>query len=167
MLLEMAQPKTAPAAVDVREPSEPVRGPQGRDRRAKGKSPGGRGKPRDSREYVTFSVNWGGKTGAATARVLGHVCRRGQIRSHLVGTIDIDASTTRFEVDASVAERFEKAVKRPDPRDPELEIVRAEAANATSRKGGSDRPAKKPHPRSVDGPRGRRFKRTSGSRKKG
>jgi ATP-dependent RNA helicase DeaD len=158
----------ARAAVDVREPSEPVRGPRGRGPRAEGKArPDGRGKPGDSREYVTFSVNWGGKTGAATARVLGHVCRRGQIKSQLVGTIDIDANTTRFEVDASVAERFEKAVKRPDSRDPELEIVRAEAASTTGRKGGSDRPAKKLHARSVDGPRGRRFRRTSGPRKKG
>ena len=168
MLLEMAQPKMARAAVDVREPSEPVRGPRGRGPRAKGKArPDGRGKPGDSREYVTFSVNWGGKTGAATARVLGHVCRRGQIKSQLVGTIDIDANTTRFEVDASVAERFEKAVKRPDPRDSELEIVRAEAASTTGRKGGSDRLAKKLHARSVDRPRGGRFRRTSGPRKKG
>jgi ATP-dependent RNA helicase DeaD len=160
MLLEMAQPKMARPAVDVPEPSEPVRGPRERGPRAKGKArPEGRGKPSNSRKYVTFSVNWGGKTGAATARVLGHVCRRGQIKSQLVGTIDIGANTTRFEVDATVAKRFEKAVRRPDPRDPELKIVRAEAATTTGRKGG-DRPAKKLHARSVDGPRGGRSMRT-------
>jgi ATP-dependent RNA helicase DeaD len=74
---------------------------------------------------VRFAINWGERSGAAANRLLGHVCRRGQIRGHQVGAIEIGRNESTFEIDASVAARFEKLVCRPDPRDPKLRIVRA------------------------------------------
>ena len=84
-----------------------------------------RGRPADAPQgYVTFEINWGEENGAAANRLLGHLCRRGQIRGDLVGAIEIGARKSRFDVDASVASRFEKLVRKPDPRDPALKIHR-------------------------------------------
>jgi ATP-dependent RNA helicase DeaD len=74
--------------------------------------------------FVRFSINWGERGGAAPNRLLGHVCRRGDIRGQLVGSIDIGPDESSFDVDASVAARFEKLVRRRDPRDPKLVIER-------------------------------------------
>ena len=49
----------------------------------------------------------------------------GLIRSQVIGSIEIGREESSFEVAASVAARFEKIVRRPDPRDPKLRIVRA------------------------------------------
>jgi ATP-dependent RNA helicase DeaD len=76
------------------------------------------------------------RNGAAANRLLGHVCRRGQIRGQLVGAIEIGPEASSFEVAASAAGRFEKLVRRPDPRDPTLRIVR-------SRRGPAPRGAKR------------------------
>ena len=70
--------------------------------------------------YVRFSINWGESEGAAPNRVLGHVCRRGEIRGSQVGAIEIGADRSGFDIDASVAARFENLVRRPDRRDPHL-----------------------------------------------
>lgn len=141
LLLEMAQPKPARNAMDVRDASEVVESRLGQGQGQGHNSGGGRGadgdrqrrphgkaRPagdRDATAYVTFSINWGGAKGAATSRVLGHVCRRGKIQSHQVGAIQIGAHECVFDVDATVAARFEKAVLAPDSRDPDLRIVRA------------------------------------------
>ena len=61
------------------------------------------------------------------ARLLGHICRRGQVHSRQIGRIDISGESSTFDVDASVAARFQKVVQRPDARDPHLRIVRAAA----------------------------------------
>jgi ATP-dependent RNA helicase DeaD len=126
-LLEMAQPAPARAPMQVKEAPEE----DGRVDRGAG------------RGFVRFSINWGERSGAAPNRVLAHVCRRGQIRSQLVGSIEIGPGESKFDVDASVASSFEKLVRRPDPRDPKLRIVRAEAQ---SRAGGHGKPADHPHP---------------------
>lgn len=126
LLLEMAQPTPPREPMVLREP-----GPQSA------------GSPREAPQgFVRFSINWGERSSAATNRLLGHVCRRGQIRSHLVGTIEIGVHESTFDVDASVAARFEKAVRRPDPRDPRLRIVRAGAARG--RGASAQRARKKP-----------------------
>jgi ATP-dependent RNA helicase DeaD len=74
--------------------------------------------------FVRFSINWGERGGAAANRVLGHVCRRGQIRGDRIGEIEIGYDESTFDVAANVAERFEKLVQRPDLRDPKLRIAR-------------------------------------------
>jgi ATP-dependent RNA helicase DeaD len=82
--------------------------------------------------FVRFSINWGESDGAAPNRLLGHVCRRGDIRGNQVGSIDIGPDESSFDVDASIASRFEKLVRRRDPRDPKLVIHRAGPARGPS-----------------------------------
>ncbi len=112
LLLEIAQPAPVHEPIELGEP------PAADSAGAAEAAPG----------FVRFTVNWGERNGAAANRLLGHVCRRGQIRSHLVGVIDIGPDEASFEIDASVATRFEKLVKRRDPRDPRLRIVRVSGA---------------------------------------
>jgi ATP-dependent RNA helicase DeaD len=91
---------------------------------------------------VLFAINWGERSGAATNRILGHICRRGEIQSRSVGAIEIGESASTFEIEANAAAGFEARVRRPDTRDPRLRIVRA----GSQRSGG--RPAGRPAPRS-------------------
>ncbi len=131
LLLELAQPIPAREPMAIREPAAHVAGPIRREA-AKG--------------YVRFSVNWGESEGAAPNRILGHVCRRGEIRGNQVGAIEIGADRSGFDVDARVAARFENLVRRPDRRDPHLRIARAWGQGA---KGESE-----PNPRrAVPGPK--------------
>ncbi len=109
LLLEIAQPTPAREPMEIREAPAQHAGAATEAR------PG----------FVRFSINWGERSGAAANRLLGHVCRRGQIRSQVIGSIEIGREESSFEVAASVAARFEKIVRRPDPRDPKLRIVRA------------------------------------------
>jgi ATP-dependent RNA helicase DeaD len=116
VLLEAAQPRPAREPMDVREPSEQLdtrRGPAS-----------GAGRP----GFVRFEINWGERGGAAPNRILGHVCRRGDIRGNLIGAIEIGPETSTFDVTESAASLFEKRVRRPDPRDPKLRIVRVGGA---------------------------------------
>ena len=62
-LLDLAEPRPVCEPAQISEPRESRE--QGRPER-----PGSSG-------GVRFKINWGGKTGAATNRILGHVCRRG------------------------------------------------------------------------------------------
>jgi ATP-dependent RNA helicase DeaD len=132
-LLEIAQPSPAREPMEVREPPAP--GAPGSD----AVSPG----------YVRFLINWGENGGAAVNRVLGHVCRRGQIRGPMIGVIEIGPDESSIDVDASVAARFEKLVRRPDPRDPKLRIVRASPGRdtGTGRDPAGPRPPHRPKKR--------------------
>ena len=107
-LLSLAQPKPACEPLDVREAELPERAAD------QGATPG----------YVRFRINWGERNGAATSRILGHVCRRGGIRGSQVGAIEIGHDVSTFEVQASVAAGFEKQARKPDARDPKLRIER-------------------------------------------
>ncbi len=109
MLLEIAQPTPA------REPmalSEPVLHTAPAEREA---APG----------FDRFTINWGERGGAATNRLMGHICRRGDVRGHQIGEIEIGYEDSTFDVDSRVAGRFEKLVRKPDARDPKLRIFRA------------------------------------------
>jgi len=131
-LLEMAQPKPT---------CEPMEVPEPREQAARGERDG-RGARGASQGFVLFAINWGERSGAATNRLLGHICRRGQIQSRSVGAIEIGESGSTFEIEASAATGFEARVRRPDPRDPRLRIVRAGPQR------GSGQPAGRPGPRS-------------------
>jgi len=104
-LLELAKPEPAREPMEIRDPHDAP------------DSQAGAGRTR-------FTINWGEKNGAAANRLLGHICRRGQIRGHQVGAIEIGRDESSFDIDSSVAGRFEKLVRRPDPRDPKLRILR-------------------------------------------
>lgn len=110
ILLELAQPNPEREPMEVRVPT-----------------PSQEAAPRSDRGFTRFSINWGERGGAAPNRLLAHVCRRGQIRGHLIRAIDIGPFESTFDVAESVAARFEKLVRRRDPRDPKLRIARVEA----------------------------------------
>ncbi|MCP3986138.1 MAG: DEAD/DEAH box helicase [bacterium] len=137
MLLELAQP------VPAREPME-IRNPAAED------APAVRGA---AAGFVRFSINWGEQGGAAANRLLGHVCRRGQIRGHQVGAIEIGPTESSFDVDAGAADRFEKLVRRPDARDPKLRIVRIEGRSGPGNHSGSGRSRGAPRPRKTFTPK--------------
>ena len=100
--------------------------------------------------FVRFTINWGERGGAAANRLLGHVCRRGRVRGHQVGAIEIGPEESSFDLEASVATRFEKLVRRPDPRDPKLRIARAGERQGPRRQAGQ-------RPRSFKGRSKQRF----------
>lgn len=110
-LLEMAQPKPTREPFELRESALPVAG---------GADSGNRANP----GFVRFTINWGKRHGAAPSRVLGHICRRGQVQSQAVGAIEIGSDESSFDVDERMANRFEQVVRSPDSRDPHLRIVR-------------------------------------------
>jgi ATP-dependent RNA helicase DeaD len=130
-LLELAQPRPVREPIEVHEPAA-AEAPA-----ARSTAPG----------YVRFTVNWGERDGAAPQRLLGHVCRRGQLRSHRIGAIEIGSEESSFEVHASVADRFESLVRRPDARDPGLRIVRARAQGGPAGRPGKRRGAPRNAPR--------------------
>ncbi|MBC8071243.1 MAG: DEAD/DEAH box helicase, partial [Deltaproteobacteria bacterium] len=74
--------------------------------------------------FVRFSINWGHRKGATPARLLSHVCRRGEITSGQIGAIEIGEATATFEVAERASGDFEARVRTPDRRDPHLEIQR-------------------------------------------
>jgi len=118
-------PKPAPAA-PLHQPSKKLSA----DQRGKpGVSPtwqrgAAKPGPASGPAFTRFRINWGRRDGADPRRVMAHVCRRGGIESHQVGAIDLHVATTTFEVASDVAERFLRAVAKPDRRDPHLVIVR-------------------------------------------
>jgi ATP-dependent RNA helicase DeaD len=136
-LLDLAQPSPACEPMEVRETPVPEPRAEARGVRA---APG----------YVRFRINWGERGGAAQNRILAHVCRRGQIRGNQVGSIEIEYDTSSFDVVESVAEGFEKRVRRPDARDPKLRIDRIQDGRA----GGGHRNSGKPRRGLYKGKRG-------------
>jgi ATP-dependent RNA helicase DeaD len=114
LLLEFAQPTPARQPIEIREASAP-------EANATSEAKPG---------FVRFTVNWGTKNGAAPNRLLGHICRRGQVNGQAVGSIKVGPEESSFEIAASAAARFEKMARRPDPRDPKLRIVRASGPNS-------------------------------------
>jgi ATP-dependent RNA helicase DeaD len=72
-----------------------------------------------------FEINWGRRDGATPERLLAMLCRRGDVTSRVIGTIDIDHRCATFEVTDSAARKFEDSAGRPDSRDPHLVIKRA------------------------------------------
>ena len=72
--------------------------------------------PRDSRPqggaFARFSINWGFRKGANPRRLLAVICRRGDVPSSVVGSIDIDEQTATFEIAERAASQFELRARR-------------------------------------------------------
>src|SRR5690606_9233261 len=81
-------------------------------------------RPQDEGRYAAFQMSWGRLRGAETKRVLALVCRRGDIEGRDVGRIQIGPHSTRVEVAEDKAAAFERAVSRPDPREPHIHFRR-------------------------------------------
>jgi len=108
----------------------------------------GRVRSNADREFVPFRVSWGRQRGADARRLLALVCRRAGIRGTDVGAIRIDQHSATVGVDSAVADAFERAVSRPDPREPHIRFEReAESASASPARPKSARPFRAPGPK--------------------
>jgi ATP-dependent RNA helicase DeaD len=77
-------------------------------------------------QWVTFRVTWGGQQGADARRLLATACRRGKIQGSDVGAIRVESDHSLIDVAHDVADAFEVAAARPDPRDPRVRIARSD-----------------------------------------
>lgn len=119
MLLRMAEPPLPRAPMEV-----PVVEPRAWEPRPRAAAPGGRG-PRPGRGgFVRFQLSWGQSGGATASRCLSHVCRRGAIERDMIGAIDVSEDSTSIEISDAVAAEFERRVRKPDARDPNVRITR-------------------------------------------
>lgn len=75
-------------------------------------------------DWTAFHVSWGQALGADARKLLAIVCRRGGIDGRDVGSIRIAPSYSVVDVRRSVAEAFEEAASKPDPRNPRVKIRR-------------------------------------------
>ncbi|PRQ05626.1 DEAD/DEAH box helicase [Enhygromyxa salina] len=129
-LLEIADPPLPrePMEVGVVEPRGPRSGSDARSdagpRSRGGSGAGPRSGPRAAYDgpYQRYSINWGHRAGATPARLLAHICRRGDISSQAIGALRIEVRSSTFEVAQSVATQFESRARVPDSRDPNLHI---------------------------------------------
>ena len=83
-------------------------------------------KPTDEVDFVAFRVTWGSRHGADVRRLMAMSCRRGDVRGADLGAILVGPDTSIVEVRADVADDFERASKKPDPRDPRVRFARTE-----------------------------------------
>jgi ATP-dependent RNA helicase DeaD len=83
------------------------------------------GRRRNEPEADRFELNWGHRAGATPQRVLAVICRRGEVSNREIGSIDIDANHTSFEVVREASSHFQHYAEQPDERDPRLVIRRA------------------------------------------
>ena len=105
----------------VRDDAKPSRGE--RNPHKAGPKATGRRRPRGD-DFITYQVSWGAHTGADTRRLLAMVCRRGDVTSESVGAIRVAPKSSTVEISSSVAQSFERAVARPDKRNPRAKIRR-------------------------------------------
>lgn len=82
-----------------------------------------RGPP--SGDFVSFDVTWGAMHGAEARRLIAMLCRRGDIEGRQVGRVDVGPTSSRVEVAASVADKFQTNASKPDPRDPRVRVFRS------------------------------------------
>ena len=113
--------------------------------------------PRESRDhsssgYAAFQMSWGSAQGAEIKRVLALVCRRGQITGGDVGKIVIGPHSSRVEIAEDKAQGFERAISRPDPRDPHIRFRRW-TEEPPQRREGSARDTGRDNDRGGGGPR--------------
>ena len=98
--------------------------PPARDHRASDRSVPPARDVRATDEWVRFRVSWGQAQGADVRRLLPMLCRRGNIRGKDIGTIQLAPSFSFVDVATRVAAEFERAARRPDPRDPTVTVRR-------------------------------------------
>ena len=87
---------------------------------------GGRAPARGPDAFTRFRVNWGEQAGASPSRLLSHICRRGGLESHQVGSIQISSKSSTVDIASDVADAFETRARRPDRRDPGITVRRDE-----------------------------------------
>jgi ATP-dependent RNA helicase DeaD len=104
--------------------------------------------------WVRFRVSWGESQGADARRLLPMLCRRGKIRGTDIGAIQLAPSFSLVDVALHVAADFERATRRPDPRDPAVEVRREQGSFSAPRPGvGRARPEHRRGPMNDAAPR--------------
>ncbi|MDF2693770.1 MAG: ATP-dependent helicase, partial [Labilithrix sp.] len=100
----------------------------GRDERGFGSGPAperrGGGERVHDGGWVPFRVSWGESHGAEPRRLVAMMCRRGKIEGRDIGAIRVGRTSSVIEVSSSIADEFERATSRPDPRDPRVHVRR-------------------------------------------
>ena len=113
----------------VRDDAKPERNER-KPRKAGPKSQSG---SRTQTDFVTYQVSWGAHAGADTRRLLAMVCRRGDVSSDLVGAIRVAPKSSTVDIASSATTRFERAVARPDKRNPRAQFRRWNPDASTKR----------------------------------
>jgi len=124
-LLKRESERTQGSPKRVRDDAKPTRHER-KPQMAGARSQSGK-RPRGMRpqgDFITFQVSWGGEAGADTRKLLAMVCRRGDVSSEVVGAIRVSPKSSTVDVLASEAPRFERAVARPDKRNPRAQFRR-------------------------------------------
>jgi ATP-dependent RNA helicase DeaD len=88
-------------------------------------------RPSHDIDWVGFRVTWGARHGADARRLMALSCRRGGVRGSDLGAIHVGPDASVVEVQAAVADDFERAAKQPDPRDPRVRFFRTEHGRDT------------------------------------
>jgi len=104
----------------IRDDAKPVRG----ERKPRKAGPRSESRQRTQEDFVTYQVSWGTHGGADTRRLLAMVCRRGDLSSDLVGAIRVAPKSSTVDIASSATQRFERAVSRPDKRNPRAQFRR-------------------------------------------
>jgi ATP-dependent RNA helicase DeaD len=107
--------------------------PGRREREPRKAGPKSRSQQRPQGDFITYQVSWGAHAGADTRRLLAMVCRRGDVSSDVVGAIRVAPKSSTVEISSSVAPRFERAVTRPDKRNPRAQFRRWNPNASTQR----------------------------------
>jgi len=107
--------------------------PAHRERKPRKTGPKRQAGQRAEGDFITYQVSWGGQAGADTRRLLAMVCRRGDVSSEVVGAIRVAPKSSMVDIAASEAQRFERAVARPDKRNPRAQFRRWDPSAKTKR----------------------------------
>ena len=91
---------------------------------SRGSNAPAKGARRTGPGFVKFQVSWGARYGADPRRLLALVCRRGGVSRDDIGSIQVAPDSSTVEVAAPLAESFEVAVRKKDPRDPHVRFRR-------------------------------------------
>ncbi len=102
-------------------------GPKGQKRQPQNRQ-------RSEGDFITYQVSWGQQAGADTRRLLAMVCRRGDVSSDLVGQIRVAPKSSTVEISSNVAQQFERAVSRPDKRNPRAQFRRWDPSAGKSKR---------------------------------
>ena len=116
----------------------------------KAPAPRGPGRRLGPSRFIRFFINWGAAAHLTPAKLLAHVCRRGDVTSGSIGSMDIGPHSSTFEVAADVAAEFERRARKPDSRDPHVHISRFRAPRFQGPRGGQG-PGRRPSHRGHQG----------------
>jgi ATP-dependent RNA helicase DeaD len=115
----------APRRDERREPERDDRREERRDDRRDDRRERGAREPLEPGAW--FTINVGRYKNADPKWLIPLLCRRGGITKRDIGKIQILARETRVEIAPGVSDRFAEAVRRPDPKDPNIHIERLDA----------------------------------------